>query len=461
MMARNGFLGRISFRGRAHPAAAPPVPRKETAFARAPSNAVNPMSSLRVLVVTRLFPNSVEPFESPFARQQLAALGRRCDVLVLGVLPALPGAWLFGDRTRAGRLRRVPARETVAGVAVLHPRALYLPHVGRFPWFARVNGPLYLGGLLPYVPRLWGRFDVVLGTFLYPDGCAAAALARALGIPHVIKGHGTDVDVVARWPSVQRPIAAALRSAAWALGVSRPMVSALVALGAPPARAVLLANGVDRALFHPRDKLAARRALGLPEGDRLVVFVGSLVAAKGVLELLDAWRTLRAEGGPPLHLAMVGEGPLDGAIARAAHDAERDHGAAHGRLVAPGALPLARVAEHLAAADVFTLPSHREGTPNVVLEALASGRPVVASRVGGIPDVIADGSTGLLVPARDAPALACALRAALNRAWNADALSASAPPSWDDSAARLHHLLALAAAGRLRRAELDGRLRAP
>ena len=128
------------------------------------------MAPPRVLVVTRLFPSSVEPFESPFARQQLAALGRRCEVLVLGVVPRLPGAWILGDHTRPGRLTRVPERESVAGLAVIHPRAPYLPGVERFPWLARLNGPLYLSGLLGYVPTLWGRFDVVLGTFLHPDG---------------------------------------------------------------------------------------------------------------------------------------------------------------------------------------------------------------------------------------------------------------------------------------------------
>lgn len=407
------------------------------------------MAALRVLVVTRLFPSSVEPFESPFARQQLAALGRLCEVLVLGVVPRLPGASLFGERTRPGRLTRVPLRETLAGLDVIHPRALYVPGSARFPWLARFNAPLYLGGLLRYVPALRGRFDVVLGTFLHPDACAAAALARVLGIPHVIKAHGSDVDVVARWPSVKKPIAAALGSAAWALGVSRPMVASLVALGARPERAVLLANGVDRRLFHPRDRAAARAELGLPADGRLVVFVGLLAPQKGVRELLAAWIALRAEGGPPVHLAIVGGGKLHEELRRAAAffaNANGD-GARRGLLFVPGALPLARVALHLGAADVFTLPSHREGTPNVVLEALASGRPVVASRVGGVPDVIADGVNGILVPPRSAADLARALRAALARSWDADALAASAPPSWDESAARLHRLLTLAASG--------------
>lgn len=419
------------------------------------------MSALRVLVVTRLFPSCVEPLESPFARQQLAALGRRGSVLVLGVIPYLPGARLLGDRTHAGRLTRVPERETIAGLAVIHPRAPYFPGVERFPWLARCNGPLYLAALLAYLPMLRGRFDVVLGTFLYPDACAAAALARLLGIPHVIKAHGTDVDVVARWPSVRRPIAAALGSAAWSLGVSRAMVASLVDLGARPDRTVLLENGVDRGVFRPRDRAACRAAIGLPAEGRLLVFVGLVAEAKGVRELLAAWAALREGGGPPVHLAIVGDGPLREEVARAAARARSDGGARRGLLFAPGALTLDRVALHLGAADVLTLPSHREGTPNVVLEALASGCPVVATRVGGIPDVIAEGSTGILVAPRSAPDLARGLSEALARSWSVEAVAASAPASWDESGARLHALLALAATAGLPSAALDVKLRAP
>ena len=421
------------------------------------------MAALRVLVVTRLFPSCVEPLESPFARQQLAALGRRCEVLVLGVTPYLPGARLLGDRTHTGRLTRVPERETIAGLAVIHPRALYLPGVALAPWLARFNGPLYLAGLLAYLPMLRGRFDVVLGTFLHPDACAAAALARLLGIPHVIKAHGTDVDVVARWPSVRRPIAAALRSAAWSLAVSRAMVASLVDLGARPERTTLLENGVDRSVFRPRDRAACRAALGLPAGGRLVVFVGLLVDAKGVRELLAAWAELRQGGGVPVHLAIVGDGPLRAEVAHAAALARDDGGARRGLLFAPGAVALDRVAFYLGAADVFTLPSHREGTPNVVLEALASGCPVVATRVGGIPDVVAEGSTGLLVSPRSAPDLARALGHALARTWSAAVVAASAPSSWDESGARLHGLLAIASAATagLPSAALDVKLRAP
>jgi teichuronic acid biosynthesis glycosyltransferase TuaC len=384
-------------------------------------------SPLRVLTVTRIFPNLVEPLSCAFARQQLAALGRRCELEVLATIPYLAGSSLLGDRTRPGRLARVPAREEIDGIPVIHPRVPYLPGVSSIPALAPVNAPLYLAGLLPHLPQLRNRFDIVLGTFLFPDACAAAALARMLGLPYVIKTHGTDVNVVGEWASVQPIIAPVLRGAAWSIGVSAPMVESLIRLGAPRSRAVMLANGVDRSLFHPVDQGAARRELGLPDDGKIVLYVGRLDKEKGLRELCEAFEQIQRapERKTPVHLVLVGEGPLQAELSEAA---DRFHGAGAGRLILAGGRPLPEVARYLGAADLLTLPSYNEGTPNVVLEALAAGRPVVATRVGGIPDVVADGKTGILVPPQDAEALAKALL-----------------ESWDDNAAQLHELLAAAA----------------
>lgn len=391
---------------------------------------------LRVLVVTRCFPNRAEPHACAFARQQLACLARDAEVEVLAPIPLLPGAGLLGERTRAGRLRGVPERERIDGVEVIHPRALYAPGGAWVPGLAALNAPLYLAALAPRIRALRGRFDVVLGTFLYPDGVAAAALARLLHLPVVLKAHGTDVDVVARWPTVRPQVRAALRRARFALAVSRPMAEALFALGARGDRAEVVPNGVDRVLFRPRDRAASRRALGLPERGRIALFVGDLVRAKGVVELLEAWSAMRA-GEEGTHLVMIGDGPLRARLVEAA----RAQSGAGGSLILAGVRPLAEVAEHLGACDLLTLPSHREGTPNVVLEALASARPVVATRVGGIPDAVPEGRAGILVPPRDPRELARALRDALSRSWDEEAILAAAPPSWEESAAQLHAVL--------------------
>ncbi|WP_437297784.1 glycosyltransferase family 4 protein [Sorangium sp. So ce426] len=399
--------------------------------------------------MTRLFPNRVEPFACAFQRQQLAALSRRCAVEVFAAIPYHPGISLLGARTRTGRLAEVPERDVIDGISVVHPRAPYLPGAGSL--LAPVNAPLYLTGLLPHIPRLLGRFDVVVGAWLYPDACAAAVLARLLGLPYVVKAHGTDVNVVAGWRSVRPLVASAVRSASYAIAVSRPMAELLTAFGAAPGRAVVVRNGVDRAIFHPSDRLAARRELGLPERGRIITFVGDLKPTKGTLDLLEAFEALARQGGEPTHLVLVGAGPARTAVDQAAARLKAAQGAG-GRIIATGELPLRSVARYMAAGDLLTLPSWAEGTPNVVLEALAVGRPVVATSVGGIPDVVTGGRTGLLVPPRDVRALTRALGEALARPWDERAFAEAAPPSWEESAGELLQLLAHTAFGDSERA---------
>jgi len=391
---------------------------------------------LRVLCITRIFPNSVEPLACPFQRRQLAALAKQAEVVeVLGVVPYVPGARLLGDRARVGRLTRVPVEERIDGIRVLHPRAPYLPLAG--PLLAGLNAPLYLAGLKPYLDELRGRFDVVLGAFLHPDAWAASIVARELGLPFVAKAHGTDANVIARWPSVRGLVRQTLRRARVAIGVSRPMLDTLVKLGAPSGRVTLVPNGVDHALFQPGDRAAARRALGLPAGGSIVLYVGRLEPAKGLHELARAFEAIEKAASPgDVRLVLVGDGSM-----RKSLEAKRS-------ALLVGAVPAPEVAKYLAAADVLALPSHAEGTPNVVLEALAAGRPVVATRVGGIPDIVEEGVTGFLVPPKNTAALKQALEAALERRWSAEEIARHAPPGWDQSAERLLRALERAATRR-------------
>jgi glycosyltransferase involved in cell wall biosynthesis len=394
-----------------------------------------------VLAVTRIFPNRVEPLACAFNRQQWKALSTRCELQVLAVVPHLFGASLLGDRTRVGRLGSLPRRDEVDGVAVLHPRAPYVPRGGAL--FAALNAPLYVAGLLPYVRALRGQVDVVLGAYLYPDACAAAALAKMLEVPYVVKTHGTDVNLVAGWRTVRPWIGATLRHASAVVGVSRPMMTRLVELGARPDLAHLVPNGVDRATFHPRDRREVRRALGLPvEGD-IVLFVGRFAKEKGLRELMRAIGPLverrAARGQRPVSFVFVGDGPMRSELEeRAATGAPEG---AHGTIAVVGERPLADVARFVAAADVLALPSWAEGTPNVVLEALASGRPVVATAVGGLVDLIRDGETGYLVAPRAPAALVDALDRALDTRWSEAKLCAAAPPSWEESADQLYRVL--------------------
>ena len=194
--------------------------------------------------------------------------------------------------------------------------------------------------------------------------------------------------------------------------------------------------GFSSAVFHPRDDAARgrlRQALGIEPACRIALFVGHLAVVKGLDVLLRAWARVRLrDPATPARLVLVGEGPERAALGRlaAALGIER-------AVVFMGAQPQAAVADWMAASDVFCLASHAEGSPNVVVEALASGLPVVASRVGGIPDLVRGAENVRLVAPGDEAAFATALGELL-----ATRPRATVPPStitpltWHDIARR-------------------------
>lgn len=385
---------------------------------------------MRVLAITKIFPNAAEPLSAPFNRQQFAALRHHCDLEVMATIPWFPGASWLKRWSSAGKLAAVPRHERIAGLAVSHPRTLFLPRLAHIAW-----GPLYAASLAPALAPYRGNVDVVLGSWAYPDGFAAVIAAQLLGAPCVVKLHGSDINVIAKLPGPRRLLSWALPRAARIVAVSKPLADEAVALGAPRDRVRLVMNGVDGELFKPHDRAAARQALGLSGAQQhapLALYVGNLKPEKGVLELARAWPSVVSRL-PNAQLAIVGGGPL------------RDEVAAHaGRNVQlVGPQPLELVPRWMAACDVLVLPSHFEGTPNVVLEALASGRRVVASHVGGVPDLITSETLGTLVPPRDVDALGAALATALQVPYDPNEVARlGARGGWEASASALYNVLA-------------------
>ena len=147
---------------------------------------------MRVLAITKIFPNLVEPLSAPFNRQQFAALAKHCELEVLGTIPWFPGAGLIARWSSAGKLAAVPREEQIAGISVRHPRTLFVPRLAHAAW-----GPLYAASIVPGIGRYRGKIDVVLGSWAYPDGFAAVIAARWLGVPCVVKLHGSDINVMA------------------------------------------------------------------------------------------------------------------------------------------------------------------------------------------------------------------------------------------------------------------------
>jgi glycosyltransferase involved in cell wall biosynthesis len=246
--------------------------------------------------------------------------------------------------------------------------------------------------------------------WVIPNGVIAAVAAGST--PVVISLHGSDVFVAERSGIAGRAAKYAFNRAGWVTACSDDLRERAIRLGADKSRIDTVPYGVDTTRFTPsaavRDDV--RRELGI--ADRPFVFsAGRLVSKKGFEYLVDAARQL--EDVPGLYIGIAGGGDL--------HDALTARAASLGnRVVLLGNKSQDEIARLCAAADVIAVPSIRDdagnvdGLPNFALEALASGTPVVASRAGGLPQVITDGETGRLVPERDAAALATAIRDLLN-----------------------------------------------
>jgi glycosyltransferase involved in cell wall biosynthesis len=281
--------------------------------------------------------------------------------------------------------------------------------------------------LLPHV-RAFAP-DLIFSCFLYPDGYAALKIGKALDLPVVAMSIGSDINRIGDFMSAMHT-RLVLREADFVVTVSDDLRTKAVAMGATPQTTRAVLNGCDLSVFHPGDRLQARLILQLDPSAEAVVYIGRMDIKKGLCELIDATASLHPQR-PNLHVYLVGEGPDRPRI----ESSIQAHNAA-GYIHTLPACTFDEVALWMAAADLLTLPSYMEGCPNAVLEALASGRPVVATNVGGIPEILSN-ECGRLVPPRDPGALAPALASVLDNYWDANSISAHWSRSWETVAAEL------------------------
>jgi glycosyltransferase involved in cell wall biosynthesis len=346
---------------------------------------------------------------------------------------ALDDALAKAARAKPVELAGVPCSWRAGELEVRHPRVLLVPKL------TSLHGPLYAGSLAAHAAARRGHVDVVLGSFAYPDGVAALLLAKGLGVPAVMKLHGGDMNVAARAPAPARWLRWAMPRLARVVAVSRALADEAARFGVPRERIAVVENGVAKDLFHPRDRTAARTELGLPAEGKSLLFVGRLERRKGIFELVEAMRDGRLEG---VRLVLIGDGE-DGAEVRRLAAAFGD------RWTFAGPQSHEGVARHVAACDALVLPSHAEGTPNAVVEALSAGRRVVATRVGGIPAVVHAPELGELVPASDPAALADAIARVVWAPYDPEEVARlGGRHDWDESGAALFDVLRAAAATR-------------
>jgi glycosyltransferase involved in cell wall biosynthesis len=379
---------------------------------------------LKIASVCRLLPSPGNPSAGVFVLNRLKALATLAEVRVIQPVPFFPAI----RPAPAWARQRVRTQDDTE---IIHAPMFYVPGVlksldGR--WLARSIRPS-LRAL-----REQGLLQVIDAHFGYPEGVGCAQIARELGVPYFITIRGLETDVLQR-PGVGGQLLAALRGAAGLISVSHSLRDLVVERGIDPERVLVAPNAVDRAIFRPGDRADARARVGVARNEMLIVSVGHLLSVKRHTVLVEALARVRRR--TPAKLAIIGGESYEPEYPRLLASAiERAGVSGAVRLV--GNLGPAEVADWLQAANVFALASAREGCCNAVLEALATGQPVVATRVGDNAHFVRDDINGRLVAPDDAHALADALDAALAREWDPHAIAKRlSVGSWTDTAAQV------------------------
>lgn len=386
---------------------------------------------LRVLTFTALYPNKIVPLHGIFVHQRVKHLARRAgnSVEVIAPVPYFP-SWLPVPRWQ--QFSQIPREGLIDGVRIHYPRYPLLPGISM-----PAHGMLMYLASLSLARRLHRErtFDCIDAHFVYPDGFAAVRLGRHLGLPVVVSARGTDINLYTSFSLIRPMLRWTLMHAAGTIAVSADLKNKITALGIPGTKVQVISNGVDTERFQPLDAKSARKQLGLPEEGSIAVSVGSLIESKGHHLLIAAVAKL-TERFPKFRLYVIGEGVFRTKLEELVREKQLQE-----RVFLLGNRPNKELSLWFSAANISCLVSSREGWPNVVSEALACGTPVLATRTGGIPEIITSSDFGILVD-QDVDSIAVGLERALTKTWNREEIARhSRLRGWDAVAAEVEVFL--------------------
>ena len=360
------------------------------------------MKKLKVLVLSHMYPRSTDPIAGIFVHQQVKALLKAgCQVKVISPVPYAPRILWANSRRRA--YGQTPRSTLIDDIPVEFPRYIRAPG----SWFHSIS--CYT--MYKSVERISSVIKAFAPDILHahtatPDGYAGLILKKKYRLPLVCSLLGSDINVYPDYRPFGRRVTYRLISEADQLvSVSQALKVAAEAIAQPKHDIQVIYMGVDLEKFvsNDEDRVHIRAALGILPEELVLLFVGGLHEAKGILELIEAFVQLCTQFRN-LHLVFVGDGPARGELKRRISEVRLES-----RVHLVGQKPHEEIPHWLSASDIFVLPSHWEGLPNVVVEAMACKRPVVATCVGGIPEAVEDGEGGILIDKSNVEALVKAI----------------------------------------------------
>ena len=380
-----------------------------------------------LLVITTLYPNREQFRHGIFVETRLRKLVDGCGfkAVVIAPVPWFPvSSKMFPVYSKYAR---VPAVEERHGITVYHPRYLVVPKIGM------LLTPIFLTLAILLAVRKVARtgywFDLLDAHYFYPDGVAVAMASRLIRKPIMITARGSDVNVLTQYAVPRFLVRWAAEKSAATVAVSTALRDRLLALGVSKEKLHVFRNGVDLERFQPISKSRCKTKLDV--GPCALLSVGNLIDLKGHDLVIRALEHL-----PECELMIAG----DGELRRSLESLAASLGVA-GRVRFLGTVPQSDLVDIYNASDMLVLASSNEGMPNVVLESMACGTPVVATNVGGIPEVVCSSEAGVVIRKRDVEIIVTGVRRLLRDYLGADETRAYAANfSWESTVSGLCEL---------------------
>lgn len=348
---------------------------------------------MKLLTFTTLYPNSVQQNHGIFVENRIKHLVANSEVRTIVVAPV---PWfpfknkIFGQYAR---FAKVPKQEIRNDIKVFHPRFLLIPKIGMS--IAPVLMALACIRIFHKIISDGYIFDVIDAHYFYPDGVAATILSKIFKKPLVITARGTDLNLIPKYKLPRTMIQWEARHSTAMITVCQALKDTLIELGVDEAKVTVLRNGVDLVRFSPPDdRKSLREKLNITTN--ALLSVGHLITRKGHDLVIAALADI-----PETVLFIAGDGPEKAALVKLVYGMGFEK-----RVVFLGEISHDQLCEYYGAVDALVLASSREGWANVLLEAMACGTPVVATKVWGTPEVVKSLEAGRIVDKRNSSDLA-------------------------------------------------------
>lgn len=370
-------------------------------------------NSPSLVIITNLYPLPWEPNRATFNRQQFAQLD---DDFCKSVLVPIAFPDWFSHRKelkQTQNLRYVPY--------------FYLPKFGRRFYSVTMFLSIMLHSGLWLLRK---KPKKILASWAFPEAVAASWISKLFNADFYFKVHGSDINLHGKIPARAKQIVNASKRALGILSVSQALADEMQLMGIDKDKIHVIYNGVDH------DKFSVQKASSPNKPKNYILYVGNLKKEKGVVELLKGFAAI-TKMHPLITLVYAGPGKIGEELLQQANKLSLNN-----KVSLLGSVDHHQLPELISQARVLALPSYNEGVPNVVLEAMACGTPVLATNVGGIPEVVNEGICGKIITAKSEEAVAQGLTFILSQTWDREAIQQhSRQFSWQNNQRQLLKML--------------------